>query len=203
MNMNSYLIDMKNAVEPLIGLVWKDHAAVKSAEAKLRKLEQETRRGYERAQSFANDDDDDGLGTAIYWETYFGADKERFQAQENLDDLQASVAVYDFSRSALSSALLQYGKQGISIAHRNFSNAPLSRQVHGVELRDLIWQGRNHALHWEDGNPHPPVRACFDQLKQAEPVFGDYTIRNMAFEVVQLLGWKDWASFEADMKSLA
>jgi len=47
------------------------------------------------------------------------------------------------------------------------------------------------------------VRQCFDTLAQADPKFAAYTTRNMAFDIVELLGWLDVDNFKHDMISLA
>ena len=145
---------METAVTAIIDLVWEDHSVIENAEAKLRLHEAETERGYDRVQAPANDDlEDPGLATGAYWDTYFGADNDRYYAQEEVDNLKNKLAVHAFSRSAMSASLLQYAKQGISIVHANLGNAPAARQVHGVQLKDIFWQGRNQALHWEEGDP--------------------------------------------------
>jgi hypothetical protein len=201
--MKAYLKEMKHAVGELIPSIWAEHDAVEEATAALRKYEAATKAGYQRAQSFDDLDDDEGLATFIYYDTYFGPDKKRYHAESELERLEAAAAVRAFSRSSLSASLLQFGKQGISIVHGKLDAAPAGRQVNGVQLKDVIWQGRNHALHWEDHNPHKPVKDCFETLEKADATFGDYLKRNLAFEIVQLLGWRDWETFERDMLSLS
>lgn len=201
--MNTYLQEMEHAVASIIPLIWAEHHAVEEAETTLRKYEAETKRGYQQAQAFDDLDDDEGLATFIRWETYFGPDKKRYHAEAALQRVETTVAVHAFSRAALSSSLLQYAKQGISAAHGVLATAPSARQIHGLELKDVIWQGRNQASHWEEGKLSPPVVACFEVLKAIDATFGDYLTRNLAFEIVRLLGWNDWATFEGDMRSLS
>ena len=48
------------------------------------------------------------------------------------------------------------------------------------------------------------VRLCFDKLsKEINAKFGDYKKRNMAIDVIELLGWTDFAKFRTDLLSLA
>jgi len=204
MDMSAYLAEMQHAVTELVALVWAEHSAAERALARLQELERETKRGYDRVQALVLDEfDDDGTATATYWDTYFGPDKERFHAASAVEEVETTLAARDFSRCALASSLLQYGKQGISIVHGDLASAPAARQLHGVELKQLIWQGRNQAQHWEDGKPHKAVIACFDKLKAVDVVFTDYSQRSLAFEVIRLLQWNDWTAFERDMLSLA
>ena len=44
---------------------------------------------------------------------------------------------------------------------------------------------------------------CFEKLvKEADPKFVDYKTRSMAVDVVELLGWTDFAKLRTDMLSL-
>jgi hypothetical protein len=47
------------------------------------------------------------------------------------------------------------------------------------------------------------VQECFDTLKVSEPSLGGYQTRNVAFEIVQVLNWREYAAFEADMMAVA
>ena len=68
----------------------------------------------------------------------------------------------------------------------------------------MIWQGRNQALHWEEGKFSDPVKKCFEQLiLDFGAKFSGYTTNNMALEVVEVLDWKTFDKFKADLLSLA
>jgi hypothetical protein len=203
MDMKTWLDETSHAVSSLIPLVWSEHAAVAEASAKLAVLEETTERGYRQSEAFMDDFDDEGLATAIHWETYFGPDKDRYHAAEALDALQATLDTRGTSRASMAGALLQVAKQGISAVHGGLGASPSGRDVAGVALKDLIWQARNQSMHWEEGQPHKAVADCFETLKAADAVFGDYPVRNLAFEVVDLVGWETYGAFEADLLSLA
>lgn len=53
-----------------------------------------TEDGYRRAESLAmNPDlDDEGLGTAIHWDTYFGVDKDRYHKEKEAAQAAERVA---------------------------------------------------------------------------------------------------------------
>ncbi len=113
------------------------------------------------------------------------------------------ISTRAFSRAAQSASLLQYGKQGISLVYGKPSNCPDGRLIGTQSLRDVIWQGRNHALHWEEGNPKAAVEDCFQKLAaDFDPGFADYATRNLAFAVVEVLGWTSFDAFKADMLTL-
>lgn len=207
MDMEPYLQEMHFAVEQVLDGLWKERAALEALQAELATLTQVVRDDYARAETIAQDAldaDDVMLATGIHWDTYFGKDKERNKKALEQQQLESRLATRQFSLSALAGTALQYAKQGISVVHGRLASCPSGRSVGSLALKDLIWQGRNQASHWEEGNPHPPVVRCFEILKVEQgATFGDYNQRSLADEVVALLGWRDWVAFEADMRSLA
>ena len=87
--------------------------------------------------------DDEGLGTAIHWETYFGPDKERFYKQVDLDEIEQKIETHKFSTSALAANVLQFAKQGIALRFgRERQGISEGRLVGGQPLHEIIWQGR-------------------------------------------------------------
>lgn len=204
MDMKIWVAESAHATTSLIPLIWGEHDAVEAAAMKLHTLEQDTERGYRQSAAFMDDIDDEGLATAIYWDTYFGPDKERHHAEVELEGIRATLDARSASRNSIAAAMLQIAKQGLSAVHGGLTAIPPGRTLHGVELRQIIWQGRNQAMHWEEGQPHKGVIDCFDALKAAaDPAFGEYATRSLAFDVVALLGWRDQTTFEADLLTLS
>lgn len=205
MDMNEYLTEMAHAVQTLIPALWVEHDSVSEISAKAAQLQATTDRDYQRVETILQIDeqDDDGIATALYWSTYFGVDKERYHTIEELQALRQQEDARAFSRAAMASTILQFAKQGISVVHGDWKNSPPGRDIHGVSLSELIWMGRNQGLHWEESKFGKGVTACFDKLAMADPVFGEYGARSMGFEIVSLLGWRDYAAFEGDMRSLS
>lgn len=203
MDMKTWLAETQHAYGSLIPLVWEEQRHFDEALQRLTELDAATEEGYGRAQASLNDfDDDEGLGTFNYWETYFGADKDRHHAAIATAERQQALEARAFARSSLASAVLQIAKQGISVVHGGLHAGPNGREILGVHLKDLIWQARNQAMHWEDGKPHKAVIECFDKLAQADSMFASYAERNLAFEVIMHLDWHDIAAFEADLLEL-
>ena len=206
MAMSDYLKEIDYAARKIVRLIWRDRERVIKLEAKVASLNRQVQSDYSSGDFIAlnsEDADDVGMATGIYWETYFGADKDRYHENKKLEKLVKQLAVHSFSFDTLAGSLLQYGKQGISLAHGGFANSPNGRSVGSQFLKDIIWQARNQAIHWEEGNPHPPVQSCFEKLeKEHDRKFGEYNSRSMAADVVALLGWRTFALFRADMLSL-
>lgn len=205
MKIPDYLREIRHAVETVIAEIYQEHNVLAKARAELAKLTVATDAGYRRAEFLAmNPDlDDEGLGTAIYWDTYFGVDKDRHYKEAEYEQVAQRVAARQFSVAALSGSLLQYGKQGISLHYgKNRTGCPDGRTVAGLSLHEIIWQARNQALHWEDGYFYEQATKCFEHLATIDPVFAQFKDRSLAFEIVRFLGWNNAEAFFADIQLL-
>ena len=205
MDMASYLIEINHACESVIPTIWAEWAAVEALRGEIATLSAQTEDGYRRAQFLQQFDDPDDymMGVGLHWDTYFGADKERYHAEADLPTLEQVRDVRAFACAAMAGSLLQFAKQGISLVHGGLENCPSGRKIHGVDLKLMIWQGRNQSMHWDEGQLRAAVKQCFETLKATDPAFNAYLTRNVAFDVVRVMNWRDVAAFEADMNSLA
>ncbi|NOQ22239.1 MAG: hypothetical protein GQ565_06280 [Candidatus Aegiribacteria sp.] len=206
MKISDYLQEIQLAVETVICEIHREHQMVKALQAELAPLTAATEDDYRRVEFLAlNPDlDDEGLGTAIYWDTYFGSDKERFHKASEVEEVTHKLDAHKLSIAALSGSLLQYAKQGIALQYgKERLGCPDGRMIADISLNDIIWQGRNQAIHWEEGHFSKPVERCFQQLAdRANPLFNEYKSRNMAYEVVSYLGWSSFNDFAKDLKLL-
>lgn len=207
MKLADYLTEVEHAVRTVITEIYAEQQHLDRLHLELAALTAAADDGYRRADFLAlNPDlDDEGLGTAIHWDTYFGPDKDRYHKAADVQSTEARVATRSFSVAALSGNLLQYAKQGLSMRYgKNRDGCPVGREITGLAVHEIIWQGRNQALHWEEGNPHPPVIRCFECLAAtANAAFSDYKNRSMAFELITLLGWRTVDDFNRDMQLYA
>lgn len=107
------------------------------------------------------------------------------------------------SLEILSGSVLQIAKQGISI---KFGKSELSkgRVISGMQISNVIWHGRNQALHWEEGKPRQEIKDCFDALKNNVGVQFDLNglPKNKAWEVIRTLDWDDYEKYEQDMREI-
>ena len=204
MKIPDYLIEIQHAVETVVTEIHGERDKLAVLSAQLKALTAATDDGYRRTEFLAMNPelDDDGLGTAIYWDTYFGVDKDRFHKSVEAEQVAQRVAVHEFSVAALSGNLLQYGKQGLSLHFgKKRESCPDGRFISGIPLHEVIWQARNQALHWEDGAFHEPTTRYFEHLAaNVDAVFAQYKERSMAYEIVCLLEWKSAEDFFKDMK---
>lgn len=128
---------------------------------------------------------------------------------ERIEALQNSIDAKRVSIDALCGAFLQIAKQGISTIHSGLSGCPDGRSIGtgtGVEkLKNVIWQARNQSMHYEEGNYRQDLINCFAKL---EISYGNkFSLalnvgKNLAHDVIQELGWKDYLRYESDMASL-
>lgn len=206
MKISDYLTEIRHAVETVVAEIYREQDILAKTRAELTALTAATEDGYRRAEFLAINPhlDDEGLGTAIHWDTYFGVDKDRYYKKAKYEEIVQRVAARQFSVAALSGSLLQYGKQGISLHYgKKRTGCPDGRIVAGITLHEIIWQARNQALHWEEGSFHKPTTKCFEHLAtNADTVFAQFKNRSLAFEILGLLGWNRAEAFFADMNLL-
>lgn len=206
MDMNSYLEEIEYAASGVIQMIRAETKAFEELDAQIRKLESATHAGYERARAWQESDDPDdvAMGAGIYWETYFGADKERHHKHKDREALLQQIDVRRFSLGALSGNLLHYGKQGISVVYGGPDKCPNEgRKIGSQRLADVIWCGRNQSLHWEEAEFKKKTTECFNLLtKEVCKKFGDYEKRNEGFHLVYHLGWTGFNRFKDDLLSL-
>jgi hypothetical protein len=219
MTMGAYLAEVRHAVEGLLPLIWQEQDTLSGRKeqlaerkAELGRLERQVNKEYENAAWLLNNPewDDEGIGTLSYWDNYFGPDKERYHLGQRIPGMQAavesaeaSVEAHRFSIDVLASTVIQIAKQGMSVVHSRKpagTGRPIGSSQH---LSEVVWEARNQGAHWEERNPFPAVVACFTALAgEVDQVFGDFRIRNVALDVIAMLGWRTFEDFERDMLSL-
>jgi hypothetical protein len=139
-----------------------------------------------------------------------------YKTHEKLVDLQKQIkAMQDpidtksVSIDALRGAILQIAKQEISIVYGDLSRCPNGRYIgtgdRAEKLKNVIWQSRNQTMHYEEGRYKPPVINCFRNLEAScgsKFSLTQNSRKNLAHDVIQELGWKDYSKYESDMQSL-
>lgn len=117
----------------------------------------------------------------------------------------SEMAVYH-ALGVISSALLQIGKQGISIVHGadKYDCFSQGRKTFGsATLLDVIWEGRNQSIHYEDRDFSEGVDLCFAALIDRDSVFKNYKKGvNLAYHLIKLLEWDKYEEYRVDMLSL-
>jgi hypothetical protein len=122
-----------------------------------------------------------------------------------LEATTQALGKLEFSDNVLAGAVLQIAKQGMSTVHGRLSDYPnKGREVEGCNIRDLIWLGRNQAMHYEDTKAGSSWSSMFARLELAYP--GSFSIlppyKSHAKAIFDLLGWQSHGRYEADMHTL-
>lgn len=191
----------KNIIELIIGeqkSLSQLQTLLASAEAKQKHFE------WDFSTSDMNDDFSDAHVQHAFLEMAKAAQDARTLKKQILE-VQQSIINHEVSVDSLCGALLQITRQGISIVHGRLQDAPDGRLVGTTSLKEIVWQGRNQAIHYEENNPHPPVVTLFQSL---ENQFGnDFSLsantgKSLAKRIIDLLEWHNLDKFNDDMQAL-
>ena len=207
MQMRDYLSEIEFATTTLITSIWDERNQLAKLQTEIEPLSKVVETEYTKADAWARDaetPDDVMMEVGIRFGNYFGNDKELYHKDKSREKLQGDILVHEFSIAALAGSLLQYAKQGISLVHGELARCPSRRAIGTQYLKDVVWQGRNQAIHWEEGTFRRPVEQCFQLLEQeVDAKFGLFRNQNMAFQLVEYLRWTSFNEFKADMSLLA
>jgi hypothetical protein len=151
MDMATYLSEIEHAATNMIDSIRADYNQIVELQSKKKESGAEMEQCYRQVDRILSDPhitDNDGIATGLYWETYFGADKEHHDVSVTLNDVAALIQVRSFSTNSQSGTLLQYAKQGISLVHqaafiadgttRGLANCPSGRLIGSQPLRDVV-----------------------------------------------------------------
>ena len=132
-------------------------------------------------------------------------EKQKAAAQED-DAEKLEKALFDIgttveSMSGLAGAVLQIGKQALSIRHAGKPNLPAARTIGTQNIVDVVWEGRNHAMHWDEGAPRAPVRNMLNALATDLNITIEVG-KNNCLSILGALEWKKPEDVLSDLKAL-
>lgn len=92
------------------------------------------------------------------------------------------------SMSSLAGSVLQIVKQILSIKYKSKPNSLQFRKIGQQSIIEVIWEGRNHAMHWDDKKPRKKVTEMLEGLEQ------DFDVNiapksNNSLLILEILGW--------------
>ena len=128
------------------------------------------------------------------------------EIDQEIIEITDNIRLHSESTKILCGSLLQFAKQGISIVHKNLSACPIGRNIGQETLKNIILQGRNHALHYEESpNHNQQVKQCFKNLEDFGLRFclDNQPGENLSKGIIHLLGWSGYSTFEEDMLLLS
>lgn len=139
------------------------------------------------------------------------------QVSEVQEQYNNALLIINNPLQSVAQALLQIGKQGISSQYGKLKKDCVNEFVKvnkeiplkcNVNILDIIWEGRNQSIHYEDKTFNRPVEECFEKLLQnnhlcCDKLAGYKNGENKAYEIIKILSWDSHEVFEKDLISLS
>ncbi len=203
--MKKYLQETKFAASSLIKLIWADYEDLENLNTQLKKLTAEFDIRY---QIFLANEFHPAANHyhAQMAKSYECMAQPKAELESEIKKISESIDAKSASIAALSGAILQIAKQCISLRYGKPQNAPNGDDIGGVFIKDIVWEGRNQSIHYE--NPKDisdKVVALFTKLDAIRADGNTWDARsqtNFAFEIVNFLGWRTYDDFEVQLKSI-
>ncbi len=120
---------------------------------------------------------------------------------DKLEKALASMGVTIESMSCLAGAVLQIAKQTLSLRHSGKPDITGAKQIGLQSVIEVIWEGRNHAMHWDEGAPRDNVRIMLNGLETDLDIIIELG-QNNCLSILGALGWKTTDDVESDLRSL-
>ncbi|MGN7292395.1 hypothetical protein [Rhizobium sp. SAFR-030] len=201
----SYCDDTEYAARNLIELAMAEDNALTSLQPKLVSAEAKYKANHwDFSTSDLNDDFSDAHVMSAF-RRMAEAHNEANSLRTEIASLQASIGARQVALQALCGALLQLAKQGISLVHGSLNACPNGRMLANTSLKEVVWQARNQAIHYEEGNFRQAVTTVFSDLEASfgqEFSLSQHVGQSRARQVTKLLGWTAYDNYSTDMKLL-
>jgi len=142
---------------------------------------------------------------AQYMKRTEALEKEKVEAAKGTDEKIESallrIGSTVESMSSLAAAVLQIAKQAISLSHSGKPSLPLVRKIGSQSIIEVIWEGRNHGMHWDEGAHRAKVKAMLDALVLDMGITIEAKTNN-CLSILGALEWKCSADAISDLKLL-
>jgi hypothetical protein len=208
MTLSDYITEIEFAVSKILEAIWSDNERAEKLKFEIKKeakiVENECQTFF-ALPNYEEDPDDVMLGAGMYWDNYFGKDKEVYHKNKKLKDLQQRLTANKFSIISLCGNLLEHAKKGLSIVYGNPKKCPCDRKIGTQCLSEIIIQSRNQSAHMDEAIKkgkfkNGKIDDCFNILEnEVDGIFSDYTKRDMPFEIIKTLNWTDSKSFKSEL----
>ena len=101
----------------------------------------------------------------------------------------------------MAGAVLQISKQALALKYKAKPSLMDRRQIGSLGIEQIIWEGRNHAVHWEDDQPHPPAKKMLETLG-CENGLEIANGKNNSLTIIYALGCKTAEDVISDLAKL-
>lgn len=102
------------------------------------------------------------------------------------------------SISCIAGSILQIAKQILSLYFGEKPKLDKGRRIGKQSIIELIWEGRNHSMHWEEKKPRESSKKMLEILK--DDGFDIVLERNNSFFILKALNWKEPNDLINDIK---
>ncbi|MEC4813422.1 MAG: hypothetical protein SAK29_09150 [Scytonema sp. PMC 1069.18] len=126
---------------------------------------------------------------------------------ERRQQLSDKLKATEESMAALGGAVLQIAKQVISyrfgkLGH-DFHKVDSVREIGTQSIVEIIWRGRNHALHWEEPE-EKQIKATKKTLSllKSERNVNIQPNRNNSLKIIEALGWRTADDVLTDLRQI-
>lgn len=136
MDMATYLASMERAVKHLLPKVWEDDLRIADAETAVHAAERAVEDGYRYVEGILADpydQDEDGLATMVYWETYFERTEEQTRREGEVRRVAGERDEHGVSSAMLAGMVLELAKRGITMVHGGLQPCAPRAQTPGRE----------------------------------------------------------------------
>lgn len=203
--MNQYISETEYAVKNLIELATSEENKVVELKEKLSLTEAKYKAcKWDFETSDLHDDFSDTYVIGAF-NRMAQAGAQTSQLEQEINSLQALIGSRQSAIQSICGAILQIAKQGMSIVNGGLPNTPDSRIIGTLKIKDIIWQARNQAIHYEEGNFKQPVIDVFTTLEQEHGInfsLAQHQKQSRAKQIINLLNWNDYSNYSRDMQSL-
>lgn len=118
-----------------------------------------------------------------------------------LNNALSSIGATVDSMSSLAGSVLQIAKQVLSLRHGGKPTIPTSRTIGSQSIIEIIWEGRNHAMHWDEGAPRARVQTMLITL-HADLGLNIVIGYNNCMSILGALGWNSTDAVVGDLYAL-
>ncbi len=203
--MHAYLQDTAYATQNLIRLAMDEALQLDALSKELSRAEERVKLHQWDFQTSDLSEDFSGAYVMAAFGRAARSAQEADQLRREVVAMQASIGSHQQATQAISGAILQIAKQGLSLVFGGMAGAPKGRKIGSLHITDIIMQGRNQSLHYEEGAFKQPVVELFRvlELEQGERFsLSKHVGQNRARQVAELLGWTSYPAYAHDMETL-
>lgn len=203
--MNPYLSETEFAVQNLFTLATEEKEILAQ---KISKLTSAQKKAEMYKWDFETSDLNEDFSEVYVMDAYAKmaeANKDSEELRRDISTLEAQIGTLQLSFQVINGAIIQIAKQGISLIHKELQLAPAGRLIGSTSVRDIVWQARSQAMHYEETIKNKHVIALFALLENENGSNFSLTkhpLQSRATQVIELLGWNDYSAYLDDMTQL-